>query len=102
MASSFNYSGQTVHYNVAPKVVTIYDGYKINDATKMQHIIMHLKMLYPTNQILVNRTTRDLVSEWKACNRFYFAGIFKSRMQNINFLYPQSRFTKIYYALLGF
>lgn len=95
------YCNDKMTYHVYDNNISIKDSYLIRKKSDMRDFLETVRKLYPTNTVLICRSDRSLIREWRAHNHFYNLGIFRSRTVNVDLDYPQKWYMNVIYFLLG-
>lgn len=81
-------------------LIWIENGYEINRKRDMRTLLERTKTIYPECAVF-NRSYFSLMCEWKAHNRLYKLGMWKSHTKDVDLEYPQKWYYKIIYFILG-
>lgn len=78
----------------------IEDSYKIKSHSEMLNILHQYHIEHPDCEVF-KRDLSSLISEWKAHNRLYSLGLFRSHTKDVDFEYPIERKYEIIWKILG-
>lgn len=86
--------------SVTKNNVHIEDSYQITRRREMRELLEYLKETNPDSDVW-NRRIFHMTCEWKAHNRMYRLGLFKSHTKDVDLNYPQEWYIKVLYFILG-
>lgn len=87
--------------DVSTDNICIHDSYTMNDKDDMTITLSLIKEAHPECNTF-KRTYCSLIHEWRAHNRLYRWGIFKSHTKDVDLNYPQKWYEMFIYFILGF
>ena len=91
-----NINGVKIKYDI--KGVSIIDSYKV---TNVKDMIIILRLFQLRTYYKSRRTLKSWVKEWKAHNRLYKLGLFKSHTKDCDFEENEKWWRLLAYQILG-
>lgn len=91
-----------VKVNMVENNIHIIDSYKIKKRSEMKDILAYLSEQEPSNNVIVNRSQKSLIREWRGHNLLYSLGIFKSHTKDVDLDYPSPWYMSLGYRILSF
>ena len=88
------------NYNISDNCLTIYDSYSVHK-NNIYDILKSFYRLYPSNNVLSNRSMYSLWCEWVVHNFLYNIKIQPHRTSNVDFEYPIKWYYEVLYNILG-
>lgn len=85
---------------VSKNNIHIEDSYLITRRGEMYAVLDHLKFSYPDSNVW-KRSFFHMSCEWKAHNRMYRLGLYRSHTKSVDLNYPQKWYMKAIYFILG-
>lgn len=89
--------GVKIRYN--KDWITIVDSWKIQDESDMRLILLRFKGKSP---FAYKRTMESWIREWKAHNRLYKLGLFRSHTKDCDFDESEKWYRRLAYWIIGF
>lgn len=86
--------------SISENNINITDSYKMNKKEDMKETLYAIQHKHPECNSF-KREYGSLMNEWKAHNRLYNWGLFKSHTKDVDLDYPAKWYTEILYWLLG-
>lgn len=80
--------------------INIKDSYQITSKDLMIDTLTKIKYVYPSCETF-NRKESDLIHEWRAHNRLYRLGLFRSHTKDVDLNANVSCFMQLIYNIIG-
>lgn len=86
---------------ISPENIVIVDSFRIKNYSDMENFLSKVKAHVPEHYESGQRTTKNMIREWRVHNLLYSLGILRERTRTVDLNAPQPWYFKIGYAVLS-